>query len=103
MNEKINELLKDASFLENLLTLETEAEAQAFLAENGIELSTIEIVTIKNAIASKLGENEELSEDDLECVAGGADNDFVSSIIEGVGDLVVKLGDAVDKWTRRRW
>ena len=100
MNDKLNILLQDKSFLEKLVSLETDAEVQAFLAENGIELSITQIITIKNGIAAKLGENEELSEDELKNISGGAD---IPEIITNIADAIGKLGDYVDKWTRNRW
>lgn len=100
MNDKLNILLQDKSFLEKLVSLETDAEVQAFLAENGIELSITQIITIKNGIAAKLGENEELSEDELKSISGGAD---IPGIITSIADAIGALGDYVDKWTRNRW
>lgn len=100
MNDKLNILLQDKSFLEKLVSLETDAEVQAFLAENGIELSITQIITIKNGIAAKLGENEELSEDELKSISGGVD---IPEIITSIADAIGKLGDYVDKWTRNRW
>lgn len=100
MNDKLNILLQDKSFLEKLVSLETDAEVQAFLAENGIELSITQIITIKNGIAAKLGENEELSEDELKSISGGAN---IPEIITSIADAIGALGDYVDKWTRNRW
>lgn len=100
MNDKLNILLQDKSFLEKLVSLETDAEVQAFLAENGIELSITQIITIKNGIAAKLGENEELSEDELKSISGGAE---IPEIITSIADAIGALGDYVDKWTRNRW
>lgn len=100
MNDKLNILLQDKSFLEKLVSLETDAEVQSFLAENGIELSITQIITIKNGIAAKLGENEELSEDELKNISGGAD---IPGIITSIADAIGALGDYVDKWTRNRW
>lgn len=101
MNEKWNELLQDEAFLEKLLNLESDTEVQAFLAENGVELSLTEIASIKAGIESRLAADDaELSEDDLENVAGGADvADIITAVFDGIG----KLGDYVHKWTRRRW
>ena len=100
MNDKLNILLQDKSFLEKLVSLETDAEVQAFLAENGIELSITQIITIKNGIAAKLGENDELSEDELKSISGGVD---IPGIITSIADAIGALGDYVDKWTRNRW
>lgn len=101
MNEKMSALLQDEAFLEKLLDLENDTDVQALLAENGVELTLAEISAVKTGIENRLaGENEELSEDDLENVAGGVDiGGLISGICEGIG----KLGDCVHKWTRRRW
>ena len=93
MNEKLDELLKDEAFIEKLLNQENDTDVQALLAETDIS-------AIKSGIEARLSDNEELSEDDLENVAGGVD---VDKIITGVVDGICKLGDAVHKWTRRRW
>lgn len=100
MNEKINELFQDKAFVEKLLSLENDTDVQALMKENGVELSLQEINSIKKAVESRIGNDEELSEDDLENVAGGVD---IGNIITGVVDGLVSLGNAVHKWTRRRW
>ena len=87
-------------FLQGELTLKGDYPTQAFLAENGIELSITQIITIKNGIAAKLGEKEELSEDELKSISGGAE---IPEIITSIADAIGKLGDYVDKWTRNRW
>lgn len=101
MNEKMNELLQDEAFLEKLLNLESDTEVQALLAENGVELTLAEITSVKTAIESRLaGDNAELSEDELESVAGGVDVDkIITAVFDGLGSL----GDKVHSWTRRRW
>ena len=101
MIEKWNELLQDEAFLEKLLNLESDTEVQTLLAENGLELTLAEIASIKTGIESRLSsDSEDLSEDDLENVAGGAD---VAKIITAVCDGIGILGDYVHKWTRSRW
>lgn len=100
MTEKINELFQDETFVENLLSKETDIEVKALLAENGVEISLEEISAIKKTVEARLENDSELSEDDLENVAGGSD---VSDIITGVVDGLVKLGDAIHNWSRRRW
>lgn len=101
MNEKLNELLQDESFIKNLLSLETDEEVQSFLSENGVDFTLSEIAAIKSGVAARLaGDEEELSDDDLENVAGGAD---IAAIISGICDGIGKIGDYIHKWTRGRW
>jgi len=100
MNEKLNTLLEDQDFIEKLTSAETDAEVQALLAENGVELTLEEINAVKKGVEARISEDGELSEDELENVAGGAD---IAKIIEVICSGIVKLGDAVHKWTRRRW
>lgn len=100
MNEKINELLANKEFVEKLMSLETEAEVQELLSENGVDLTVEQIAMIKKGVASQLTESDELSDDALETVAGGAD---IGGIIESVAKAIGTLGDYVHKWTRSRW
>ena len=67
-NEQLKELFSDEAFVTSILELETVEEVQKALADKGLELSIDEIITIKNTLAN---EETELSEDDLENVAGG--------------------------------
>lgn len=100
MNEKINELLSNKEFVEKLMSLETETEVQNLLSENGVDLTVEQIAMIKKGVASQLTESDELSDDALETVAGGAD---IGGIIESVANAIGTLGDYVHKWTRSRW
>ncbi len=100
MNEKLTELLKDQAFVEKLIAQETDTDVKALLAENGVDLSLQEIAKIKQGIESQIEGNAELSDDDLENVAGGSD---ISDIIEAAFNGIGALGDKVHTWTRRRW
>ena len=101
MNEKLTTLLQDEAFVEKLIAQENDTDVQALLKENNIELSLEEIALIKKKVDARLSSgSDELSDDDLENVAGGAD---VGSIISGVADALCKIGDSVHKWTRSRW
>ena len=85
MNEKLDELLKDEAFIEKLLNQENDTDVQALLAENGIELTLSDISAIKSGIEARLSDNEELSEDDLENVAGGVDVDkIITGVVDGI-------------------
>ena len=99
MNEELlKEVLSDEAFAKSLIEMETPEDVQTALKEKGVDLSIEDIKAIQNLLVNQ--EDGELSEDDLENVAGGVD---VDKIITGVVDGICKLGDAVHKWTRRRW
>jgi predicted ribosomally synthesized peptide with nif11-like leader len=101
MKEKLNELLQDEAFLQKLLAADSDTDVQTLLSENGVELTVAEIATIKTGVEARISsDNEELSEEDLENVAGGSDvSDIITSVFDGLGSL----GDKVHEWTRRHW
>lgn len=106
MNEELlKKVLEDADFTQSLLDMETEEEVQAALKEKGVEISTEDIDAIKRALENQ-GEGE-LSEDELENVAGGSLTVLaalgVASIITAACGGTVALGNKVNEWTRRRW
>ena len=72
MNEKLNELLKDESVVKELLQQETAEDAQKFLASKGVEISIEELEEIQKALAAQSGEDDEVNDNELENVAGGA-------------------------------
>lgn len=104
MNEQaIRELFSDETFIASILAMETPEEVQKALAEKGLDLSLEEISAIKNTLTEDEGE---LSEDDLENVAGGiALTTLICGLIIGGAAAAgtVSLGKAVNGWTRRRW
>lgn len=79
MEEKLKTLLQDEELARKLFSLESDTEVQSFLAENGVEFSLEKIAAMKTAIKARLeNEDDELSEDMLEDVAGGSfEDDFV--------------------------
>lgn len=73
MNEKINALLNNAAFLEVFVQCETSHSAQKLLADNGVELSDQEVDAIRHGLSlSAIDEDEEIRDDVLENIAGGA-------------------------------
>ena len=73
--ERVKELFGDEEFVKELLTKETAEEAQAFLAENDIEMSVEDLCGIMEKVNASLedsDEDETLEDDDLEDVAGGS-------------------------------
>lgn len=86
--KKLNEVLKDESFVKQLLQLETVNQVQQALADKGVNLTIEEIEAIKDIIQryenDQLSEQEkqqletintlntdELSDNDLQAVTGG--------------------------------
>ncbi|MBR3630635.1 MAG: hypothetical protein IKN55_09240, partial [Oscillospiraceae bacterium] len=103
--------LSDEDFVKTLLSSETPEAAQKLLSDKGVSLSIEEIRSAGETL-SKLAEGEissELSEDELEQVAGG---DVICGIIVGIIGLYgatiategimqacgTTLRDAIRKW-----
>lgn len=106
MNEELlKEVLSDADFAKSLIEMDTPEAVQSALKEKGIDLSLEDITAIQNILTNQ--SEGELSEDDLENVAGGSLTIMGAIAIAGIiGAAVgggIKLGDSVDKWTNRRW
>ena len=66
--EKILELLKDDAFADAVLSAESSDAVQQLFGENGVDLSIAEIKALGKSLTQSEGE---LSEEDLENVAGG--------------------------------
>ena len=69
--EKLNVLVQDVAFAEALSEMENAESVQKALAEKGVDLTLEQIAQWGEAIRKSHTEGE-LSEDDLEDVAGGA-------------------------------
>lgn len=105
MNEQqIKEIFSDESFVNSILEMETPQDVQKALSEKGLDLSLEEINTIQNTLINNDNEGE-LSEDDLENVAGGVAVTTVicGLIIGAAASGTFQLGKAIHNWTRRRW
>ncbi len=104
MNEQqIKELFSDEAFVSSIMEMENPEDVQKALSAKGLELSLAEIKAIQEALSSNEGE---LSEDELEDVAGGvAFTAIISALIIGgaAAGGAFTAGKAVHKWTRRRW
>lgn len=85
--------------------METPEDVQTALKEKGVDLSIEDIKAIQNILVNQ--EDGELSEDDLENVAGGSLTIMaalgIASIIGAAVGGTIKLGNSVNNWTRRRW
>ena len=103
--ERIKEVFSDEEFVKELFSKETPEEAKALLEEKDIDISIEELVKLKDIIIAKLqaienGESAELTEADLENIAGGTFG--ISVVIAIVGILVLCSGVTIIK-TANRW
>ena len=102
--ERIKEVFADEEFVKELFSKETPEEAKALLEEKDIDISIEELVKLKDIIIAKLqavenGESAELTEADLENIAGGSFG--ISVVIAIVGILVLCSGVTIVKTTNR--
>lgn len=106
MNEELlKEILSDSDFAKSLIEMETPEAVQAALKEKGVELSLADITAIQSILTEQA--EGELSEDELENVAGGSLTIMaaigIASVITASIGGAVSLGNKVHEWTRRRW
>lgn len=103
MDEKaLVQAVEDPAFLEKLISLDSPEDVQAaFKQDKGIDISIDDINAIQKVVEEKM--EGELSEDDLEGVAGGVAVATVIAVGSAVVSGIIKLGQAVHNWTRRRW
>lgn len=104
MEEKIQKLVEDQEFVTKMLSCEEPEQVQKLFADNGVEVSLEEVKALGQSLATMAESDGELSEDDLEGVAGGSLLGAVSTIISA-GKLVKTV---VDNWSTikswfRRW
>ncbi|MBQ7704552.1 MAG: Nif11-like leader peptide family RiPP precursor [Selenomonadaceae bacterium] len=67
----MNEVLKDEAVVKELLQQETAEDVQKFLASKGVEISIEEINQIQAQFLKAAENDEEISDEELEQVAGG--------------------------------
>ena len=82
---KFEEVCKDEEFVKSLLALEEPSDVKAALEGKGIEMTEEEILQLRDVLvktAEKGG--EELSEDELESVAGGEICCIIAGVLLGV-------------------
>ena len=111
--ERIKEVFSDEEFVKELLSRETPEEAKALLEEKDIDFSVEDLVKFKDIIAAKLqaaenGEAAELTEEELEDVAGGylgiATIVIMSIAVPLIFGTGVAIGISTDNFTKRlRW
>lgn len=84
--------MKDKDFVAGLVGKETEEEAKAYLAENGVECSDEEVAELGKTIASVLKavkeSDGELTEEQLQAIAGGTTITIPTEVVFAYFDLV---------------
>ncbi len=83
-------------FMQELMDLETTEDVQKAMEQKGISLSIPEINKLQSMLESQASGEGELSESDLEEVAGGG-------LVQTLTDFFLDGVDAMNRWTRRRW
>lgn len=78
---KIVEAFQDESFVKRLSTAETPEEAQAALQEKGIEMNMDDVRRLPDELKRMRGNGDELTEDELEDVAGGMTHPVISVVV----------------------
>ena len=73
MNEAtIREVFSNEEFVKGLFRLETPEQVQQMLRQKDISLSVAEIVNVRELLLKQMDSGQELSEQELESVTGGA-------------------------------
>ena len=73
MNEELNVLLEDDSFVKELMEAKSTEAVEDLLKDRNVRISRSEIETMLKAMMAQISESdEELDEDELEMIAGGA-------------------------------
>ena len=102
--ERIKEVFSDEAFVKELLSKETPEEVQAMLEDKDIEVSIAEIVKLRELLEKKAkNPDAELSDEDLEDVAGGSLLGACLILVYVVTPCVTALGIHVDNQTNGRW
>ncbi len=70
--EKLKEIFADKDFAVKVMSMETAEEVQAVVKEKGVELTIEEINQIQAQFLKAAENSEEISDDELENVAGGS-------------------------------
>lgn len=98
MDEKLaKEVFSDKEFVKSLLLMETPEEVQSALKEKGIDLTVEDIMQIREMC--NRADTDELSDDELENVAGGI---CPAVIVLGFFGALHLIG-FVHEATNRRW
>ena len=95
MQEKLNALLEDEAFLNKMLNAENPEQVSALFAENGITMSAKEVEILRSRLENADG--GELSEDQLENVAGGVDLDLIDDVLNSIVKVGERLFDSISR------
>jgi hypothetical protein len=98
--EQAMELMKDKEFFKELASQESPEAAQKLFESKGVQLSTAEIKDMRDAfVLVFMSDNSELSDEQLEGVAGGSKiGDWFKKAWEKVDNFMDKTtNDVVDK------
>ncbi len=101
--EKLTELLKDKAFVEEFFKQETAEDAQKFLAPKGVDVTIDELNQLRDAVVARLDDSngDELSDDQLDNVAGGIAVTTIAGIVAGIAGATtfgVALFDKIKSW-----
>jgi len=107
--EKMQELFKDEKFVEALAGAQSPEAVQALFANNGLELTIDEIMTLKAQLKQEAG--EELDDDELALVAGGVTiigsleggGEVVTAVYEAAKDAIYTVGGGIKKIFTSKW
>lgn len=99
--QKIKEVFSDEAFVSSLLEMETVEDVQSAVAAKGIDLSARDIESIRAQLVNN-DNGEELSEEDLENVAGGSIIAIIGLVATCIG-ATASAANFVHNVTNRRW
>ena len=96
---RVKEAFADETFIKELFALEAPEDAQTKLKEKGIVLTLDEVKSIGRALQRANENNDELSEEALEDVAGGVLTEAAAIVIAGCiggGTSIIVAG--IHRW-----
>lgn len=95
----------DKGLAEKLFSLESAKDVQSLLKEQGLDFSVEEIDTLREALVKALAKSTdgELSDEDLEDVAGGIAITAIVALIGAIAGAVSVAGAVTDQAVRSRW
>lgn len=87
--EKIVELIADKNFAETLFSLDSEEEVVDLFGRHDVSLTIEDVRSIQAALSQDINSSEELDEEGLENIAGGASIKFDSDKLK----QIIKISD----------
>lgn len=88
MEEKVKVLVQDEAFVKALINCDNPEDVQKLFADHGVELTLEEVTQMGKALEKMDPQSGELSEDDLEDVAGGALGIVMGGVITVIGSAI---------------